>query len=84
MRFHPQGDVIRITRKDPVTGALVPVRYFSKLSFSYTFTPKDNGTSVVFAYAVPYGYTDLLNDLDEIKKTLMADEHFQHYRVLRK
>jgi hypothetical protein len=44
--------------------------YF-KLSFSYRFREQDLGNDVVFAYAVPYGYTDLLQDLEETKTSIL-------------
>ena len=67
IKFYPNGDVIRLQRKNAETGESSFVRYFSKLTFSYTFTREDDGKSVWFAYSVPYGYTDLVNDLDDIK-----------------
>ena len=56
----------------------------SKLSFAYTFKEDDRGGKVVFAYAIPYSYTDLLKDLDKVKKNLMADENFVEYEDLTK
>lgn len=47
-------------------------RYFySMLSFSYRFKPEDLGKKVYFAYALPYGYSDLLHDLEDAKNTLV-------------
>lgn len=46
------------------------------MSFSYTFKEAE---SVVFAYSVPYGYTDLVRDLDEMKEILLKDEAFDEY-----
>jgi hypothetical protein len=66
-------------RKNPDTGEVLFARYFSKLSFSYTFKPEDEGHTVVFAYSVPYGYTDLVKDLDEVKEILIKDDSFEQY-----
>ena len=54
------------------------------MSFAYTFKEDDRGSKVVFAYAVPYSYTDLLVDLDKVKLNLMADEGFVEYEDLAK
>lgn len=64
--FLPVGDLVRSTRRSPETGEMVN-RFFSKLSFSYKFKEEDRDKEVVFAYAVPYGYTDLLKDLELVK-----------------
>jgi len=40
------------------------------LSFSYTFKKEDEGKTVYFAYAKPYGYQDLLSDLSEATKSI--------------
>lgn len=37
------------------------------------------GKTVAFAYSVPYGYTDLLKDLDDIKVNLMASDQVENY-----
>ena len=58
-------------RKNPETGEVQSVRYFSKLTFCYRFKPEDRDKVVTFAYAVPYGYTDLVKDLEAVKKNLM-------------
>jgi hypothetical protein len=34
---------------------------------------------MIFAYQVPYGYTDLVKDLDEAKNILLKDEAFEQY-----
>ena len=64
----------RFIRQNKETGEIIYARYFSKLSFSYTFRNEDRGKTVTFAYSVPYGYTDLLKDLDDIKVNLMASD----------
>ena len=84
VEFHSQGDVPRNVKKNPQTGENINTRYFSKLSFAYTFKEDDRGGKVVFAYAIPYSYTDLLKDLDKVKKNLMADENFVEYEDLTK
>ena len=66
-------------RKNPETGEILFARYYSKLSFCYTFKPEDMGHTVSFAYSVPYGYTDLVKDLDEIKDILVKDDLFENY-----
>lgn len=58
-------------RRSPETGEVQSVRYFSKLTFCYRFKPEDRDKVVTFAYAVPYGYTDLIKDLEAVKKNLM-------------
>ena len=45
--------------------------YYQKLTFQYTFTEEDANSAVYFAYARPYGYTDLKKDLKEAKDLLM-------------
>lgn len=72
IQFLPQSEVVRAVRKNPETGEVQHVRYFSKLTFSYRFKPEDRDKAIAFAYAVPYGYTDLLRDLDIMKKNLMS------------
>lgn len=62
-------------RKNPETGEVQNVRYFSKLTFCYKFKPEDRDKVVTFAYAVPYGYTDLVKDLEQVRKNLMAMTH---------
>jgi hypothetical protein len=42
-----------------------------KLTFQYKFKEEDLGNDVIFAYAAPYGYTDLINDLGEVKDSLL-------------
>ena len=84
VEFHSQGDVPRNVKKNPQTGENINTRYFSKLSFAYTFKEEDRGGKVVFAYAVPYGYTDLLVDLEKVKLNLMRDENFVEYEDLTK
>ena len=74
----------RNVKKNPQTGENINTRYFSKLSFAYTFKEEDRGGKVVFAYAIPYGYTDLLVDLDKVKLNLMRDENFVEYEDLTK
>jgi hypothetical protein len=74
--FTTQSDIAKIVRKNPETGEIQYARYYSKLSFTYTFKPEDAQKTVVFAYSVPYGYTDLVKDLDEIKEILLKDEAF--------
>lgn len=37
-----------------------------KLSFSYTFQAKDIGKHIYFAYAVPYTFSKIQNDLYKI------------------
>ena len=66
-------------RKNPETGEILFARYFSKLSFTYTFKPEDEGHTVAFAYSVPYGYTDLVKDLDDIKEILIKDDGYERY-----
>lgn len=34
--------------------------YYQKLSFSYRFKPEDANRQVLFAYALPYTYSNLL------------------------
>ena len=79
MEFLPQGDTIRWQRKAPpgvdqtseVTPGAYQRRYFSRLSFSYKFGDETRGKTVAFAFAVPYGYTDLESDLADMRSTLM-------------
>lgn len=71
VQFFPQCDVVRSMRRNPETGEVQSIRYFSKLTFCYRFRPEDRDKVVTFAYAVPYGYTDLVKDLDAVKKNLM-------------
>ena len=59
-------------RKDKETGEVQNVRYFSKLTFCYKFKPEDRDKVITFAYAVPYGYTDLVKDLEIVRKDLMS------------
>lgn len=59
-------------------------RYFSQLTFSYTFRNEDRGKTVTFAYSVPYGYTDLLKDLDDIKENLMASDQVENFVAMDK
>ena len=65
--FAPVGELVRSMRKNPETGEYTNLRYYSRLSFSYVFKPADVGCTVSFAYSVPYGYTDLIDDLDLVK-----------------
>ena len=44
------------------------------MSFSYKFDESTRGKTVAFAYAVPYSYTDLKNDLHQIRLLLLEDE----------
>ena len=82
MVFTPQSDIARFIRKNPETGEILFASYYSKLSFTYTFKEQDEGKTVAFAYAIPYGYTDLIKDLDELKDILVTDEAFEHYASL--
>ena len=49
-------------------------RYFSRLSFSFKFPEEARGSTVAFAYGVPYGYSELQGDLMSIRKILLRDE----------
>ena len=62
-------------RKNPETGEVQNLRHYSKLTFCYKFTPADRDKVVTFAYAVPYGYTDLVKDLEKVRKNLMSFSH---------
>lgn len=42
------------------------------LRFSYRFKPEDQGKHVYFAYAVPYTYSQLTQDLAEAKIKLLS------------
>ncbi len=44
---------------------------FMKLSFSYTFQAKDIGKHLYFAYAVPYSFSKIQNDLFKIQRFLI-------------
>ena len=39
---------------------------------------------MIFAYAVPYGYSDLLKDLNQVKENLLNDENFEQYKPITK
>lgn len=77
--FQSNGDVPRTVTKDNNN-----TRYFSKLSFSYTFSEEDHGGKVVFAYAIPYSYTDLQVDLENVKLNMMVNENFVLFEDLKK
>lgn len=78
--------MVRSTRRNYDTGEIVYQCYFSKLSFSYTFTEEDKGHTIAFASAIPYGYMDLLDDLDAAKQNMMQNKDHGEvsYRVLAK
>ena len=84
VQFFPQGPLVRLARKNPETNEIVHTRAYSSLSFSYTFLPEDRGNNVIFAYAVPYGYSDLLKDLNQVKENLLNDENFEQYKPITK
>ena len=44
----------------------------------------DRGSKVVFAYAIPYSYTDLLVDLENVKLNMMVNENFVLFEDLKK
>lgn len=50
--------------------APIAENYF-KLSFEFELKSQDLGKSVYFCYAKPYGYSDLLADLDLVREQLM-------------
>mmetsp|Transcript_30627 Transcript_30627/g.47003 ORF Transcript_30627/g.47003 Transcript_30627/m.47003 type:complete len:148 (+) Transcript_30627:1058-1501(+) len=76
--FQSQGEIPRTVKKNPETGENTVVRYYSRLSFSYTFRTEDLGSTVAFAYSVPYGYTDLQSDLEQAKANIMkADDSYE-------
>lgn len=64
----------KISNKKAQTGELIGQRFYSKLSFSYRFQDIDRDNTVVFAYSIPYGYTDLLKDLRIVRDNLMKTE----------
>lgn len=62
-------------KKNQETGEISNIRYFSKLTFCYKFKEEDRDKVVTFAYAVPYGYTDLVKDLEQVRNNLMSMSH---------
>lgn len=42
------------------------------LRFAYTFKPEDEGKHIYFAYALPYTYTQLTQDLKKAKMKLLS------------
>ena len=46
-------------------------QYYQKLSFQYEFKDEDLGKSVSFAYAEPYTYSELEQDLQNAKMAIL-------------
>lgn len=45
--------------------------YYYKLSFEYEFKKADEGHFVYFSYAKPYGYSELIRDLAQVRTKLL-------------
>jgi hypothetical protein len=86
LEYYQHSDLVRSTRRHYETGEILSQCYFSKLSFSYTFTDEDRGHTVAIASAIPYGYTDMLDDIDAAKQhILQSKDHGEvFYRLLDK
>lgn len=86
LEYYAHGDLVRSTRRNYDTGEIVYQSFFAKLSFTYTFTEKDKGHTIAFASAIPYGYMDLLDDLDAAKQNMMQNKDHGEvvYKVLAK
>lgn len=44
------------------------------LTFEYIFEESDLGKPIYFAYAVPYSYSEMLNDLRDLRAKLMEED----------
>ena len=44
------------------------------LTFEYVFQESDLGKPIYFAYAIPYSYSEMLNDLRGLRDKLMEEE----------
>jgi len=62
--------------------------YYQKLSFQYTFKEEDANSAVYFCYARPYSYTNLQQDLECARRSLMTkrsdDEEAPRFKALSK
>ena len=73
MDYQVKCDIVRVERYHPETGEITYQSHYGSLSFSYEFTESDQqlGSTIIFAYAIPYGYTDLLKDLKDAKNSFL-------------
>lgn len=74
VQFHQNPELVRRTRRNPETGESMSYVYYNQLSFTYHFKKEDKDNLITFAYAVPYGYTDLLKDLSKAKNSLIFSD----------